>query len=426
MVPGVGGDGGGGVEGLHEGEVVAAHVGETLGVLVHEGSLGDGVGAGEVAGQQQVSAIGRGGAHSGGLGGVVGPVRLDGGVLHSEKEHLNGVREADVVAGSGGRGVGLGRGGLHLLNEDVAGSAGHALTLVVGHDGVVGPHLHVAELGAAVVGQIGSHSGTAGLVDGGAATHGGLHIPSGEQVEHVAEGEVQAHVVVGKSGGGESHTGVAGVEERQGQVEDLGGQGQGRVDQVAGGADHVGITHLLGTGHGESSPEIQQEVVETSSHKVVESDAGLAHKVVGKVGGPGQESLDGVVGVARVGGGLGGRNNLGKGEPKPSVQQVVASAANAHTPLLAKARLARGPGQNDRHLCEPSSLAGLPHKVGGRIRTTVHILLQLVIGGKIDKSRCEIARTYGSHFLGLFFIGVKKKKFLFFFLTFGLKRILIE
>lgn len=71
MVAGVHRDGRGCVVGLDQGEVVAAHVGETLGVLVHQGGLGNGVGTGEVAGEEEVGAISGGRAHSGGLGGVV-------------------------------------------------------------------------------------------------------------------------------------------------------------------------------------------------------------------------------------------------------------------------------------------------------------------------------------------------------------------
>jgi len=306
VVAGIDGDRGGGVVGFHQGEVVAAHVGETLGVLVHQGGLGDGVGAGEVAGEEEVSAISGGRAHSGGLGGVVGPVGLDGGVLDGEEQNLDGVGETDVVAGGVGGVVGLGGSGLDLLDEDVAGGAGHALTLVVGHNGVVGPHLDIGEVSAAGVADISAGGRATGEIDSGTTAHGGLHIPSSQQVIQATEGEADAHIIVRKGSGGERHTTVAAKEQGQGKVEHLGGEHKGGVDKVAGGADHVGITHLLATGHGEGRPEIQEEAVETGSHQIVEGDAALAHKIVGKVGGPGQEGLEGVVGVGGVGGGAGG------------------------------------------------------------------------------------------------------------------------
>lgn len=353
VVAGIHGDRGGGVVGLHKGEVVAAHVGETLGVFVDEGGLGNGVGTGEVAGEEEVGAIGGGRAHSGRLGGVVRPVGLDGGVLDGEEQNLDGVGETNVVAGSVGGVVGLGGSGLHLLDEDVAGGTSHALTLIVGDNGVVGPHLHIGEVSAAGVANVGAGGGATGQVDSGATTHGGLHIPSSQQVVETAESEADAHVIVGKGGGGERHTTVAAEEQGQRQVQHLGGEHQGGVNQVAGRANHVGITHLLATGHGEGRPEVQKEAVETSSHQVVESDATLAHKVVGKVGGPRQEGLEGVVGVGLVGGSAGGRHNLGEGEPKPSVQEVVAGTADAHRPLLVEAGRAGRARQTDGHLGEP-------------------------------------------------------------------------
>lgn len=144
-------DDGGSVVRLDEREVVRAHERETLRVLVREGRGLNGVGAGEVVGHVVHIARRELVEHGDGvLGRVIGSVRTDGGVTSTEEQHLDGVRETDVVRGVGlySGGVRLGRSRLHLLNEDVTGSTGHALTLVIGHDGVVGPHLDGGELGS--------------------------------------------------------------------------------------------------------------------------------------------------------------------------------------------------------------------------------------------------------------------------------------
>jgi len=397
VVAGVHRDGGGGVPGLHEGEVVAAHIGETLGVLVHQRGLGDGVGAGEVAGEEQVGAIGGGRAHAGRGRGVVRPVGLDRGVLHREEQHLDGVREADVVGGGVGGVVGLGRGCLDLLDQYVARGTGHALALVVGHNGVVGPHLHIGEVHVGA-GEIGGDRGATGGVHGGAATGGCQHLPGVQQVVQAAEAEVQAHVVVGKGGGGQRHTAVAGVEEGEGQVEGLGGKYQAGVDQVAGGTDHVGVADLLGAGCGEGGPEIEQEVIEARGDEVVEGDAGLTHQVVGHVGCPREEDLrvvyrcDSIKSNGLLDGASGGRGcDLGEGEAQPGVEQVVARSGDADRPFLPESGCSRCPAKNDGYLREPRGFARLSHKVGGGVGATVHILLELVVCGQINETRCQVA-----------------------------------
>lgn len=260
--------------------------------------------------------------------------------------------ETDVVAGGVGGVVGLGGSGLDLLDEDITRGTGHALTLVIGHNGVVGPHLDIGEVSAAGVADISAGGRATGEVDSGTTTHGGLYIPSSQQVVQATEGEADAHVIVRKGGGRERHTTVAAEEQGQGKVEHLGGEHKGGVDKVAGGTNHVGITHLLATGHGEGRPEIEQEAVETGSHQVVEGDAALAHKIVGKVGGPGQEGLEVVVGVG-LARGAGGRHNLGESESEPGVEEVITSTADRDRPLLVEAGSAGSTGKTDRHLCEP-------------------------------------------------------------------------
>jgi len=389
VVPGIDGNGGGGVPGLDEGEVVGSHVGETLGVLVDEGGLGDGVGTREVAGEEEVVAVGGGGAHTGGGGGVVGPVGGDGGVLDSKEKNLDGVGETDVVAGRVGGVVGLDGGGLDLLDEDVTGGTGHALPLVVGHNGVVGPDLDVGEVHIGVQ-EISRGGGATSAVGGGGTTSGCGHIPSSQEIEEPTEREVEAHVVVGKSGRGEGHTRVAGIEEGEGKVEHLGGEVKSRVDQVAGGSDHVGITNLLGTGCGESRPEIELEVAEASRHQVVEGDAGLKDQVVSHIGRPRKESLDRAVVHTGPGGHRCRRGDGRESEAKPCVQEVITRTGDGHRPLLSKPGCSRGTAQHNGHLGEPCSLASLADEVGGRIGTTIHVLLKLIIRGEINKPAREI------------------------------------
>ena len=286
MVSGIDGDGRSGVVGFHEGEVVAAHVGKTLGVLIDERGLGNGVRAREVARQEEVGSIGGARAHSGGLCGVVRPVGLDGGVLDGEEENLDGVGEADVVAGSVGGVVGLRGGGLYLFNEDITRGASHSLTFVIGDNGVVGPDLYVGKVSAAGVADVGAGGGASGKVEGGASADGGLDIPSSQKIIKTAECEAATHVIVREGGGGEGDTAVSAEEEGKGEVEHLGGKDKSGVNEVAGSTNHVGITNLFATGHGEGSPEIEEEAVETSSHQIVESDTSLTDKIVGKIGGP--------------------------------------------------------------------------------------------------------------------------------------------
>ena len=408
VVAGDHGDDRGGVVGLDVAVVIGAHVGETLGVLVDEGGVGDGVVTGEVA----VEDEGGGGtgvlAHLGLAGGVVGPVGGDGRVLGGEEEHLDGVGEADVVADGDIGGEALLGSGLHLLDEDITRSTGHALTLVVGDDGVVGPHLGVVgnrhRGGGGEIG--GDHHGAGGLdVElGGGGAVGGVHIPDVEEIGEVAEGEEDAHVVVGKRGGGESNTRVPGVEERKGEVEGLGGEDQGGIDELGDVTDHVVVTHLLAGGGRKGGPEIKVEVIETSGDKVVEGDAALAHKVVHEIGRPGDVLVAQVVGGStldlcltgsRGTGDAGGRDG-GNGHTEPGVEEVISGTGNRHGPVVSEIGGSGGTGETDGHLGEPGRAPGLAHKVRGRVLSSIHILLEFIVGRKIDetgrKIRCTILR----------------------------------
>lgn len=211
------GDDGGGEVGLHERVVVAAHGRETHGVLVDEGGGLDWVVTGEGVGDEVDVTVGEFVEHGDGvLGGVVGVVSTDGCVSGTEEQSLDGVRETDVVRWVGGCHwrVGLERSDLYLLNENVTGSTAHAFTLVVGHDGVVGPYLHEIELRRH---EFARHI-PVGVLDGcgdhAAGEDGvGHNLVLVKKVLPVTEDEVNTHLIVRKSGGGESHTTVTGVEQ---------------------------------------------------------------------------------------------------------------------------------------------------------------------------------------------------------------------
>lgn len=217
VVAGIYGDDGGGEVGLHERVVVAAHGRETHGVLVDEGGGLHWVVTGEGVGDEVDVTVGEFVEHGDGvLGGVVGVVSTDGGVSGAEEQSLDGVRETDVVrwVGGGDGRVGLERSDLYLLNQNITGSTAHAFTLVVGHDGVVGPYLHDIEL---------RRYEFAGHIPVGVAEGSGEQAVGEYGVRHnlvlvkkvlpVTEDEVDAHLIVRKSSGGESHTTVTRVEQ---------------------------------------------------------------------------------------------------------------------------------------------------------------------------------------------------------------------
>ena len=189
------GDGGSAVPGLDEGEVVDGHVRETLGVLVVDRDLGQGV-----RGGRGVEGYTSGSGHGGG-GRVVGPFGFVGGVLESKEQGLDGVREVDVdtsgVAGAVNR---LRVVGLDLLDEQIAGSLAHQFALVVGHQGVLGPDLDVGQ-GDVGVGQI-RGGGISGHTARASTTRDSGHVVDDQQVGPVAEVEAEFHFVVRQSGRG--------------------------------------------------------------------------------------------------------------------------------------------------------------------------------------------------------------------------------
>lgn len=298
MVAGVHGDDGGCEVGFYERVVVAAHGRETHSVLVDERGGLDGVVTREGVGDIVHFAVGEFVEDGDGvLGGVVGVVRLDRCVAGTEEKSLDGVREADVVRGVGrcdGR-VGLERSDLHLLDKNVAGSTAHALTLVVGYDGVVGPYLNHIELRRH---EFAGHI-PVGVLDGRSKETVGVHgvgddLVLVEQVLPVAEDEVDAHLVVRERSCGQSHTTVARVEQRKREVDNGLGDGLAlaiHVGQVGQCADHLVVAIKLARRCSEGTPEVKVHRCEGSGDKVIEGDRAIGHQVVREVGGPTNEGL---------------------------------------------------------------------------------------------------------------------------------------
>ena len=132
----------GGVVRVDEGVVVRTHLGDGC-VPVDERCSVDRIVVTSTLGSDTSSVPDEGW----GCCGIVGVLSRHGRVTHSKEEDLDGVRETDVVAGHlvcGGV-VCLFRRSLDLLDKNITRGTGHALTLIVGDNGVVTPHLDVGE-----------------------------------------------------------------------------------------------------------------------------------------------------------------------------------------------------------------------------------------------------------------------------------------
>jgi len=263
-----------GVEpGVDKGEVVGTHLGETIGVLVDERCLEDGVsrtGGGEV------------GNKTGGdwrVRHVVRPLRSPGTIADGEEENLDGVGETDIV---GWLGIGLGSesltgSGLDLLDENITGSTGHTLTFVIGDNSVVSPDLGDTEDGG--------DGNVSGYNEVGTLFTYSSNVLEDKKVLPVAEREVDTHLIVWESGSGEGNTGITAVEEGEGKIESGGGKGiasTGGVGLSKGSnvTNHIVVAIALASWDGEGGPEVKVVIVKTSSNKVIESDAALTNDIV--------------------------------------------------------------------------------------------------------------------------------------------------
>ena len=318
------------------------------------------------------------------------------------------MRETDVKVVGPGRRESLLGSGLHLLDKDITRSTSHPLTLVVRHNGVVGPHLHIVGDGDGRGGQIRRHDhGTSGLDVklGGVGAVGRVHLPHVEKIRQVTETEEDPHVVIRKSGGGKRHTRVTRIEERKGKVEGLDGKALGRINQLGGVSNHVVVTHLLASGGSEGTPEIEVEVVETGRHEVVEGNAALTDEIVHEIGSPGDVLLVQVIGKTTLG--LGGRGGVaagrlesdetGESDTEPGVEKVITGTRDGHGPVVTEVGRTRGTGETDGDLGEPGGTTGLTDEVGGGILTTVHVLFKLIVGSKIDETGGKIGSTVLRH-----------------------------
>ena len=219
---------------------------------------------------------------------------------------------------------------------------------------------------------------------------------SGPVVEH----EVDAHVVVGKSSGGESNSGVTGVEEGKGEIEGRLRDGLTRsvdVGEVGESTNHLVVSINLARGRRESAPEVKVHRRESGGHKVVEGDATLEDQVVQEIGGP--PDVDGSSPTGGTGSTL---ESLildgGDDYSQPRVEKIITGTRDLDRPFLTELGGAGGTAENDGHLGEPSGLAGLTNEVGGSFGATVHVLLKLIVSSEIDEAGCKIGCANTRHF----------------------------
>ena len=371
-------DGRGAVPRLDEREVVNRHVGQTLGVLVVERDLGNCVRCG---GRSEVDTRC---LRNWGGGRIVGPLGLVRGVLESEHERLDRVREVDVNAsGVAGRVNRLRVVRLDLLNEDITRSLAHELTLVVADEGILGPHLHVGQLDVGV--QEVRRGGIGGHTTRTSTTGDGGDVVNDEKVGPVAEVEAQLHLVVGQSSRRESNTRVAGVairerqDERGGRDDETvvgGTNGVGVVIEEGNVSDHVIVANALGRGDREGRPEIKEVVVKTHLDQIVEGHCRLLQQVVHQVARP----TDARVGAETSRGGV--HRHRRERHTQPVEQEVITSTRNVGIPLNTERRgLVQRQGR--RHNREPSGLGDTADEVRDGLGAAVHVLLWLVVGSQI-------------------------------------------
>ena len=387
---------------VDHGVEVGAHFAETVGVLVDEG---DAVQRIDLELTRELDRASREVAHLRRAGGVGRPfadtARTVGPVLEGEEEDLDGVREAEVDVDNGGA-ARIDRdivGHLRLFDEDVARGTGHALALVVGHNGVVGPHLNRIEGRLDVALEI----RRARLRDVGFVSPSLSDIPFlDEEFVPVSEGEIDAHFVVRKSRGRKGDARIPRVEEREWKVEvrdrrlllrvdglasqvvELGRKEAANVARVGESnrvSNHVVVGNLLSTRDRESRPEVEVDVVKAGGNKIVERNAALLDKIVHKVASPAKS--DSRI-LTRL------RLNLLKTDAEPGLKEVITRTRNANRPVLAKLGLTRSVGQHDRNLSEPGRLARSADEISDGVAATIHVLFELVVGREINKARGNV------------------------------------
>ena len=364
------------VEGLDEREVIDRHVGQTLGVLVVDRDLGESIGGGSGVERDTSGRGDRRGRR------VVGPLGFVGRVLESKEESLDRVREMNVDAGRVAGAVhGLRVVGLDLLDEEITRSLTHEFAFVVGDEGVLGPDLNVGEshVGVGQIGRrgIGRHTTRA------SPARDGSDIVDDQEIGPVTEVEAEFHLVVRKSGRGESDTRVTSVAIRERQHERgcrndqtvVGGtDGVGVVVQERDVANHVLVADTLGGRDRESRPEVQEVVIETHLDQVVKGDGGLLEQVVHEVPSPTH------TGIGTETSGSGVNRDGGERDTEPVKEQVITGTGDVGIPLNTElGRLVQGEsGGNDG---EPSGFGDTTDKVRDGFGAAIHVFLGFVIGG---------------------------------------------
>ena len=94
------------------------------------------------------------------------------------------------------------------------------------------------------------------------------------------------------------------------------------------------------------------------------------------------------LGADRVGGtrkGVEG-GDRGNGNTEPSVEEVVTGTRDGDGPILSEPGGSGSAGKGDGDLGEPSGTTGLAHEIGGGIETSVHVLFELIVSGKINET----------------------------------------
>lgn len=365
------------VERLDKGEVVTAHLKETVGVLVKEGREGNRVrtvltvlrrdSAGDTAsgvvGPFAGLVVGRGSTGTRNLG--------DSRVGNVPEESLDGVTETDVIAGvrvsanlSGVESAAAVT--LDLLNNHIARALAHLDTLFVGNDSVVSPELDVAEVDRRLneIRRLGTF-----LED--------------EELAPVTELEMDAHLVVREGSRGEGNTTATREEEGERDVDGVGREVIVRVVEIGNVANHVVITGLLASRNSVGGPHIKPVGVEFLNLEIVERDPAEVNKVVTNVLAPTDTTVTG--GTTR--------NTKGrKRGTEPDVKEVVTSTGDLESNITVKVGVTGVLRERNRNLGEPGRLTDTTDEMRDGSRTVVEILFNFIKSSKINKGASNSVR----------------------------------
>ena len=371
------------VVGVDEREVVRAHLRETVGVLVDERGLEDRIR------RTRWGEVDNGTTIDWRAGHVIRPFVGVSAIADTEEEDLDRVREANVVRwlrGSVWRESLAGR-GLDLLNEDVTGRAGHALTLVIRDNRVVRPDLGGAKDWFRRNIGVGA--------DDWDNTEVLRNVIEDEEVRPVAEREVDAHLVIWERRSWEGNTRITAVEEWEGKIEGERWDGNTRrrwTSQTVEVTDHVLVAVALARWDSERRPEIKVVIVKARRNKVIESNAALTDDIVHEVASPAKAA----VGAELIGGRI-GKGDRWSLEAKPRLEEVITRTRDRYRPFGVEGWGARRTRKDNGNLGEPSRLASLTDEICSRFLTAIHVFFNLVEGGEINETRGYVRCCYRAH-----------------------------